>query len=154
MHITTLNKWITVDLRKITNSSFWSCMSRNFQRIDLQIRGDKTKVIEEPETLPINMGEDYQLKTHFESGIGVAVDGRLPEQKAMMFKVDPSLERYFLSEIEIIANLSENDLCRTQLEIKLEEDVRHFLNEPCGNHHIITLKSDPALVRDFMKSIE
>jgi len=104
-------------------------------------------------TLPINMGEDYQLKTHFESGIGVAVDGRLPEQKAMMFKVDPSLERYFLSEIEIIANLSENDLCRTQLEIKLEEDVRYFLNEPCGNHHLITLKSDTALVRDFMKSL-
>lgn len=105
-------------------------------------------------TLPINMGGDYQLKTHYESGIGVAVDGHLSEGKAMMFKVDASLDRYFLSDVQIVANLSENNLCRTQIEIKLEEDVHYFLNEPCENHHIITLKHNPALIRGFMESIE
>lgn len=104
-------------------------------------------------TLPLNMGGEYQLKSHYESGIGVAVDGQLPERKAMIFKVDASLERYFLSEIEIIANLSESNLCRTQIEIRLEEDVHYFLNEPCGNHHIITLKHNPSLIRGFMESI-
>ena len=105
-------------------------------------------------TLPINMGTDYQLNTHFESGIGVALDGYLPEQQAMMFKVDASLERYFLSEIDILRNLSKPDLCRTQIEIKLKEDVGYFLKEPCGNHHIITLKTDLPLMADFMESIQ
>ena len=104
-------------------------------------------------TLPINMGTDYQLKTHFESGIGVAVDGHLPKGKAMMFKVDAGLDRYFLSEIEILENLSRHDLCRTQIEIKLKEDVGYFLKEPCGNHHIITLQEDLPLVREFMESL-
>jgi L-fucose isomerase-like protein len=105
-------------------------------------------------TLPINMGTDYQLNTHFESGIGVALDGYLPEQQAMMFKVDANLKRYFLSEIEILKNLSKPNLCRTQIEIKLAENVEYFLTEPCGNHHIITLKVDIPLVGDFMKSIQ
>jgi len=104
-------------------------------------------------TLPLNMGGDYTLKTHFESGIGVAVDGHLPEQTGLMFKVDPGLERYFLSEVQIIANLSEANLCRTQIEIKLKEDVRYFLNEPCANHHIIALKDDLSLVMGFMGSL-
>ncbi len=105
-------------------------------------------------TLPLNMGGDYQLTTHYESGIGVAVDGHLPEGKAMIFKVDASLERYFLSEIEIVANFSERNLCRTQIEIKLKEDVGYFLNEPCGNHHIVTLEHNPSLIHDFMESLK
>ena len=104
-------------------------------------------------TLPINMGGDYKLKTHYESGIGVAVDGRLPEQKAMIFKVSVDLERYFVSEIEILSNLSEKNLCRTQIEILLKEDVRYFLNEPCGNHHIITLANQVELIKDFMRGL-
>ncbi len=104
-------------------------------------------------TLPINMGTEYKLKTHFELGIGVAVDGQLPEGKAMMFKVDADLNRYFLSEIEIVDNLSRPDLCRTQIKVKLKENVDYFLKEPCGNHHIITLQEDLPLVRDFMESL-
>ena len=104
-------------------------------------------------TLPINMGTEYKLKTHFESGIGVAVDGQLPEGNGMMFKVDADLNRYFLSEIEILDNLSRPDLCRTQIKIKLKESVDYFLKEPCGNHHIITLRNDVSLLHDFMKSI-
>lgn len=105
-------------------------------------------------TLPINMGNDYTLKTHYESGIGVAVDGQLPQQKALMFKVSADLKRYFLSEIEIRENLSEKNLCRTQIEISLKEDVRYFLNEPCGNHHIIALQNQVELVQDFMRSLK
>ena len=105
-------------------------------------------------TLPINMGKDYSLKTHYESGIGVAVDSQLPKQKALMFKIGADLERYFLSEIDILENLSEHDMCRTQIMISLREDVRYFLNAPCGNHHLIALSRDVELVRDFMRSLE
>lgn len=103
-------------------------------------------------TLPINMTNAYSLTTHFESGIGVAVNGQLPEQPAMIFKVSPNLEDYFVSEIEITSNLSETHLCRTQIEIKLQEDIRYFITNPCGNHHIISLHPNPQLIHDLMKS--
>ena len=103
-------------------------------------------------TLPINMGNDYSLKTHFESGIGVAVDGQLPLQKGMMFKIGADLERYSLSEIEILENLSETNLCRTQILISRQEDMRYFRNALYDNHHLITLNQDVELVRDFMRS--
>jgi L-fucose isomerase-like protein len=104
-------------------------------------------------TLPINMGESFQLDTHYESGIGVGVKGSLPLQKAMMFKLAPDLDRYFVSEIEILENLSEKNLCRTQIKIRLAEDVNYFLSNPCGNHHIITLNKNIDLLKKFMESI-
>ena len=103
-------------------------------------------------TLPINMTKSYSLTTHFESGIGVAVKGQLPEQKAMIFKVSPNLDDYFVSEIDITSNLCETNLCRTQIEIILKEDVRCFITEPCGNHHIISLHNNPEIIKDLMKS--
>ena len=104
-------------------------------------------------TLPISMTNSYKLTTHFESGIGVAVKGELPEQKAMIFKVGPNLDDYFVSEIDITSNLCETHLCRTQIEINLKEDVRYFISKPCGNHHIISLHNDPSLIHDLMKNI-
>lgn len=105
-------------------------------------------------TLPINMGEAYSLKTHFESGIGVAVDSQLPVQNALMFKIAADLECFFLSEIDILENLSENNLCRTQIKISLHEDISYFLKEPCGNHHLIALSRDLDLLRDYLSSLE
>ena len=105
-------------------------------------------------TLPLNMGGSYTLKTHYESGIGVAVDGILPEQKALIFKISADLKHYFLSDIEILANLEEKNLCRTQIEIHLDQDVQYFLTRPCGNHHIIALQDNVKLVQEFMRTLD
>ena len=105
-------------------------------------------------TLPLNMGGSYTLKTHYESGIGVAVDGKLPEQKALIFKISADLKHYFLSDIEILANLEEKNLCRTQIEIHLDQDVQYFLTRPCGNHHIIALQDNVKLVQEFMRTLD
>jgi L-fucose isomerase-like protein len=104
-------------------------------------------------TLPFNMVTDYKLDTHFESGIGVAVDGILPTTSALMFKLSPKLDRYFLSKINIQSNLDEKALCRTQISINLEEDVKYILTESCANHHLITLTDNKVLIDDFMKQI-
>ena len=106
-------------------------------------------------TLPLSMTKQYSLKTHYESRIGVAVDGQLPLQKALMFKVNADLQRYFLSEIDILDNLSEKNLCRTQLEISIsDEAIQYFLNDPCANHHVITLQNQLNLVKGFMESLD
>lgn len=88
-------------------------------------------------TLPIDMTESYKLDTHFESGIGVAVKGELPLKEVTVLRLSSDLKHYFLSSGKITENLSECNLCRTQIKVHLENDVKLLLTRPCGNHHII-----------------
>jgi L-fucose isomerase-like protein len=126
-----------------------------FQINPSRILVNKKRMVVAHCTLPISMTNQYSLKTHYESRIGVAVDGELPLQKALMFKVNADLQRYYLSEIEILDNLSEKNLCRTQLEIGIDDEaIQYFLNDPCANHHIITLQNQMDLVKEFMESLD
>ena len=89
-------------------------------------------------TVPFNMVTEWQYDTHFESGIGVGIHGTLPEGPVTVFKVSGKLDRHFAAEGELLYNQYEDNLCRTQVVLKLQpEDARYFLTNPIGNHHII-----------------
>ena len=89
-------------------------------------------------TVPFNMVTEWQYDTHFESGIGVGIHGKLPEGPVTVFKVSGKLDRHFAAEGELLYNQYEDNLCRTQVVLKLQpEDARYFLTNPIGNHHII-----------------
>jgi L-fucose isomerase-like protein len=85
------------------------------------------------------MATSYTLMSHFESGLGVAVRGILPQTTVTIFKLANDLQKCFISRGEILENLDSNHLCRTQIRIKMVKDVSYFLTEPLGNHHIIVL---------------
>ena len=88
-------------------------------------------------TIPTRMLDHYKLDTHFESGIGVAIKGYLKETDVTIFRLSSDLKRYFVSNGKIIENLDEKGLCRTQIKVRLDEDVDSILKTPCGNHHIV-----------------
>lgn len=89
-------------------------------------------------TVPFNMVTGWQYDTHFESGIGVGIHGELPEGPVTVFKVSGNLDRHFVAEGELLYNQYEDNLCRTQVALKLSgADARYFLTNPIGNHHII-----------------
>jgi len=90
-------------------------------------------------TIPLNMVENFELDTHFESGIGVGIRGFMQPGPVTIFKVSGSLDRHFAEEGELIENLGKPDLCRTQQVIHLnnKEAAKYFLTNPIGNHHII-----------------
>lgn len=88
-------------------------------------------------TLPLSMTENYKLDTHFESGTGIAVKGYLREEDVTVLRISSDLKNYFVSNGRILKNLEEPDLCRTQIQVKLDKDVTEILKKPCGNHHII-----------------
>ena len=46
-------------------------------------------------TIPFNMVRRYSFNTHFESGIGIAVHGEMPEGDATVFKLSGDLSRAF-----------------------------------------------------------
>ena len=102
-------------------------------------------------TLPINMPDDFTIMTHFESQIGVAFRGKIKEGPITLFKCDGLMEEYFVSDAELIANLSEMNLCRTQIRVKPEESVKYFLTDSIGNHHLICKGHHAELIREFFR---
>ena len=88
-------------------------------------------------TLPIQMPEHYELNTHFESGIGVAIAGEIPLGKVTIFKASADFSHWFLSAGEIVEDLHEPDLCRTQIRVVCDAPVEAFLNSHVGNHYLV-----------------
>ena len=90
-------------------------------------------------TIPFNMVENYELDTHFESGIGVGIRGFMQPGPVTIFKASGGLDRHFAEEGMLIENQGNPDLCRTQqiIQLKDKEAAKYFLTNPIGNHHII-----------------
>jgi L-fucose isomerase-like protein len=100
-------------------------------------------------TLPMSMADEYFFDTHFESRLGVGIRGIIREGRGTMFKLSQSCSEFFVSGINIMENLNNRNLCRTQIAISMDEDARYFLKRPLGNHHIVCRGDYSSLVRDF-----
>lgn len=85
---------------------------------------EKSEIIFAHCTLPMNMPDSYCLVTHFESGTGVAVSGDLAAQPMTIFKCDDSMERYYAGRAELLETMHRQDLCRTQMRLKLQDGTQ------------------------------
>ena len=119
----------------------------NPSRIDTE----KNEIIFAHCTLPITMPKDFEIMTHFESQIGVAFRGKLEEGPVTVFKTSGLLDKFFVTSGTLLANLSEYNLCRTQIQLKLDKSVNYFLRESIGNHHLIVEGDYTELVDEFFK---
>ncbi len=104
-------------------------------------------------TIPLDMVTSFNLDTHFESGIGVAIKGELLEQKITVFRISADLKHYYVSSGTILKNLNEKNLCRTQITVAMDQDVTELLRHPCGNHHILFYGDHQALLEELMKQV-
>lgn len=87
-------------------------------------------------TIPVTMLKEFCLNTHFESGIGVAVQGKFEEGDCTIFKCEGDLSRFHAQEGRIVDVPYSDMLCRTQIKVCLD-DFSYFLTKPINNHHII-----------------
>ena len=102
-------------------------------------------------TVPFNMVSNWKYDTHFESGIGVGIHGEIPEGPITIFKVSGKLDRFFAAEGELLYNQYEDNLCRTQVVLKVKpEEAKYFLTKPIGNHHIIVPGHCKALFEELL----
>ena len=99
--------------------------------------------------LPLNMPEEYRLATHFESGLGVAVAGDFAPGPLTMFKMKEDFRTYHVQEGELLRNLYEGCLCRTQLEIHFPDGLDYFVKNPISNHQMLVLGEHKAKVDRF-----
>lgn len=105
-------------------------------------------------TIPLDIPSSIQYDTHFESGIGVGIHGEFPEGPVTLFKVSGELGRCFLAEGQLLRNQYEDNLCRTQVVVKIQpEEARYFLTNPVGNHHILLPGHHKALLEAFMATL-
>lgn len=99
-------------------------------------------------TIPVNMLSSYELNTHFESGIGVAVQGKFSPSACTVFKCAGDLSRWHAQEGTIEDLPFSEMLCRTQIKVRLD-DFSYFLTNPINNHHIICCGSYAKALDDF-----
>ena len=126
------------------------CGNPGFQANPSRIELDKGEIIFAHCTIPLNMISNPTLMTHFESGIGVALRGDLDLEKATIFKLGSDLKSYFVETGEIVENLKEDNLCRTQIRIKMD-NLESFLKNPKGNHHVIIYGDYKQAIIDFLE---
>jgi len=88
-------------------------------------------------TIPLDMCLDYKFDTHFESGIGLGINGRLNLGKVTIFKMNANLKDYEVFEGQIVENLHKNNLCRTQVKVRFDEPIDEMFTSPNGNHLLI-----------------
>lgn len=91
-------------------------------------------------TVPTSLVENYKLRSHFESGIGVGIQGELSKGKITIFRVGGKrLDKIWVSNGEIIEAGSSENLCRTQVKVKLHGSAKatDLLTAPLGNHILL-----------------
>lgn len=116
-----------------------------------RILSDKNEIIFAHCTLPITMPLTFRCMTHYESDLGVAFQGDLKEGPVTVFKCSGLLDQYFVAGGELVENLHEANLCRTQLKLRLKEGLDYFTTRSIGNHHLICLGDYTEVVKEFFR---
>jgi L-fucose isomerase-like protein len=89
-------------------------------------------------TIARRLVSGYTLRSHFESGLGVAIQGESREKAVTLARLGgPGLTELFVSDGEILEDGRSEERCRTQYLVGLEQPVEYFLERPLGNHHVL-----------------
>jgi len=94
----------------------------------------------------------YSLRSHFESGLGVALQGSSKEKAVTLARLaGPGLTELFASDGEIVQDGRSEDRCRTQFLVKLAQPVSYFVERPLGNHHVLVPGLFAAALEEYRK---
>jgi len=92
------------------------------------------------------MVDKYIIRSHFESGLGVGIQGEFYTQNITLIRIGgKNLDKLWLAEGKITRPGFSEFRCRTQVKIKLstDYDVGTLLKNPLGNH-IVLIKGHHA----------
>lgn len=104
-------------------------------------------------TVGLKLTEKYIIRSHFETGLGIAIEGLLPTGEITVVKCGgESLDEYFLSSGHLVENTNYVNMCRTQVRIKLDVSTNYFLKTPLGNHHIIVQGNYVERLQEFFQA--
>jgi len=118
------------------------------------INSEKSEITLAHCTIPTCMTGKYIIRNHFESRIGVGIQGVVEEGPVTVFKCGgKKLDKYFLASGQIVQNLDEASMCRTQLKVRLDTDISYFFRNPIANHHMVIKGDHTRLIDRFMQEM-
>lgn len=89
-------------------------------------------------TIARGMLKGYALRSHFESSLGVGIQGELDPGPITLARIGGTdLREVFLTDGELLGNGDSELRCRTQIQVRLDSDVRELLSRPLGNHLVV-----------------
>ena len=101
-------------------------------------------------TIPLTMCDETTIRSHFESSIGVAIQGMLPLTDYTLFKWGGSkLDRFFVTEAQAVETPYSEHFCRTQITLNVNLKP-YLLQHSIGNHHVIIRGRHVDQIRQFL----
>ena len=106
-------------------------------------------------TVPRSLVKNYNLRSHFESGLGVGIQGFFEEGPVTLLRIGgKKMEKLWVVEGKIISTGNSEHLCRTQVEIELiDSSVKDLLLSPLGNHVILIQGKHSERLTDYWETI-
>ena len=102
-------------------------------------------------TIPLMMCDETMIRSHFESSIGVAIQGVLPLTDYTLFKWGGSkLDRFFVTEAKAVETPYSDHYCRTQITLNVNLKL-YLLQHSIGNHHVIIRGRHADEIKAFMR---
>jgi L-fucose isomerase-like protein len=91
-------------------------------------------------TIAPKLTTGYRYRTHFESGLGVAISGALKEgERVTIARYNREYSVLRAGEGRIVkGDAWSEELCRTQVEIEMDGDAETIKQDPMGNHLVMT----------------
>ncbi len=103
-------------------------------------------------TVPRSLVASYGVRSHFESGLGVAIAGTFPPGAMTLARIGgKNLDRIWLAEGRVLETELKEGLCRTQLLLEMDSgDLSKLIDEPLGNHLVAAQGSLADTARLYM----
>lgn len=106
-------------------------------------------------TISTDLVTDFTITTHFETGVGTALQGNFKSNHVTVMRLKNDLSKGFLSRGNILERPKRSDACRTQIAVKLpSRDLEKLRKKPLGNHHLILPGDHCDLLKSFFKLID
>jgi L-fucose isomerase-like protein len=123
-------------MRTLTGQTGWMA---NPSRITIQQEDGGAEALIAHCTAPCSILSRYGLRSHFESGLGVAIAGIIPAGDVTLVRIGgKNLERVWFSPARVIASPRQEGLCRTQAVLRMPlERAQELLTDPLGNHLVM-----------------
>jgi L-fucose isomerase-like protein len=106
-------------------------------------------------TVPPSLTTGCRLRSHFESGLGVGIQGTLPEGPVTLVRIGGERLRE-LRAVDglLVGNPDHPDLCRTQVEVEVgRAALDGLLARPLGNHVVLVAGHHAATLRGWHEAM-
>ncbi len=100
-------------------------------------------------TAPLHLLDSFRITTHYETGVGTAIQGKFSKGEVGVFRLNNTLDKYMLLKGEVVDRPRHSFACRTQIEFKTTKEQAALLkNSSLGNHQLIfPAEFIPLLIR-------